>query len=551
MLVVFRKAYVHGHYRKTKNGPIWVESYNDKRSKKGQAATFEHEAHRAEHVRANLSHGLHSAAMRAFHDLDHAGSHQLAVSLGLADQHSKGTDKKDLMRQIHGKIQELAQQLQTADPKALLKEAIDHLEADHAQKDIPPAEQAEDKALVDRLKTGLKAAEGPDPDDLYVDINGKDVPFRYQLLEASALAPTVDKAKNQYRDRTRAASNEQVAHMAGNLKFRLLADSPMMDYGSPVLAQDGQTIIGGNGRSLAIRHAYDTDKADGYRADLAKRAARFGLDPKAVEAMKQPVLVRVLAQDVDVRQAAIASNEGGGARMSALEQARVDGERLGTLDGFVADENGNVATAANRPFIQQFLATMPVSQRPAFQSSDGGLSQEGISRLRNAVLYRAYGDSDVLSRLVESTDPGSRNVLAALTRLAPTVAMAREDMQAGRLHPLDVAADIVAATATLAKVREDRTFGNVDEYLSQTDLFGETLSDSAKIILRHFDRNLRSAKAIGDFLSDYYAAVQSLGDPHQTDLFGDAPKPDKTQLMQATHDKAQAKRQAPKQDSLF
>ena len=373
----------------------------------------------------------------------------------------------------------------------------------------------------------------PDPEDQVLDINGAEVPYAWQLVDAEDLAPTSEKADNQFRDRTRAASDEQVASMAANLKFRLLSDSPLMDYGAPVLAKDGKTIIGGNGRSLAIRRAYGMGQADGYQQDLTKRAARFGIDPAAVAKLKAPVLVRVLQQDVDIKQAAIASNEGGGARMSALEQARVDGERLGDLSDFEADEEGNFNTRANLPFIRRFLSTMPVAQRSAFQAADGGLSQEGISRLRNAVLYRAYGDSDVLSRLVESADPAQRNVLSALTRAAPTVAQASADVKAGNLHDLDVSADIVAATTLLAQVRGEGKFGSVDEYLNQQNLFGDPLSDATKIILKHFDRNLRSSKAMAGFLTDYYAAVRQIGDPKQIGMFADA-TPDKPTLLRQT-----------------
>ena len=95
--------------------------------------------------------------------------------------------------------------------------------------------------------------------------------------------------------------------------------------------------------------AIPTETVYGLGADAA--------NPAAVAKMKAPVLVRLLQQDVDIKQAAIASNEGGGARMSALEQARVDGERLGDLSDFEADEEGNFNTRANLPFIRRFLGT--------------------------------------------------------------------------------------------------------------------------------------------------------------------------------------------------
>jgi hypothetical protein len=528
------KAYIHGHYRTNKKtgAQIWVDSYTDKRTTRAGPTQFAHWRHRKEHVRSNLAHGHITEALHAFHDLNHEDAHRLATDLQLHDGTTRHRDKKALMEAVHGKLMKLHDAL-----KAKVK----------------TQEEARAKARPEPKPKSKPAAEqpaSPKHDDQVLDIAGEEVPFIWRLVEADTLAPTENIAENQLRDRTRAASTEQVASMAGNLKFRLLAESPLMDYGAPVLAKDGKTIIGGNGRTLAIRRAYAHGQADHYRAELAQRAERFGLDPAAVNKFKAPVLVRVLARDVDVKQAAIASNEGGGARMSGLEQARVDGERLGDLEDLAVTDDGDLTTAANRPFIRRFLATVPVSQRPAFLAADGDLSQEGITRLRNAVLYRAYGASDTLSRMVESTDAGQRNVLAALVKLAPTVAQVRDDVNAGRLHQLDISADIVAATAALAKVRADKTFGSVDEYLRQTGLFGDTLSPESALILRHFDANLRSAKAIGTFLLDYYSAVRAAGDPHQGGLFDDAP-PDKPNLLRQTHERYQKDHRPPQQDDLF
>lgn len=379
---------------------------------------------------------------------------------------------------------------------------------------------------------------GPsDDEDRTVDIAGQDVSFSWRVVDASDLAPSTGNSDNQFRDRSRAASADQVQSIAGNLKFRMLADSPVMDYGAPVLASDGKTIIGGNGRTLAIQAAYDQGAGGGYKRDLLRRAAQFGLSAEQVSAMQSPVLIRVLDQEVDVRQAAIASNEGGGARMSSLEQAAVDGERLGTLDGLVVDEAGDFNNRGNLPFIRRFLGTMPANQRNSFVTGDGLLSQEGIQRLRNAILFRAYGKTEVLERMVESADTGQRNILTALTRMAPVVAKAKSAVQGGSLHDLDISADIVSATATLMKIRSEGIFGSVSEYLDQGSLFGDDdgVSPAARIILRHFDAHLRSSRAIADFLWDYYDAVERLGDPRQGSLMGDLDVPSREQLLEGVN----------------
>jgi hypothetical protein len=412
-----------------------------------------------------------------------------------------------------------------SDDKSAIQSAVwKHLQA--IDKDKNPAGKVK-KAAPRKLDAKPGAL---DPEELMLDLNGKDLGFKYRLVEADDLDPATDKADNQYRDRNRAASSEQVAAIAGNLKFRLLADAPVMDHGSPVLAEDGKTIIGGNGRTLAIRRAYDGGKASQYKADLLKRAHRFGFDVADANGMKNPVLVRVLNDKVDIKQAAIASNEGGGARMSALEQARVDGERLGDLSDFAADDTGNIAIPANQPFIRRFLAQVPSAQRSAFMASDGRLSKEGIDRLRNAVLYRAYGDTDVLSRMIESADPGQRNVLSAMTSMAARVADVNDGIKAERYHDRAIAGDIVAAASALGKIRNDKAFSSIDDYLNQGDMFGDPLSAETKMILKYLDENLRSAKAMREYIKDYYDAVVRLGDPGQGDIFGD-PVPSKSELL--------------------
>ncbi len=145
------------------------------------------------------------------------------------------------------------------------------------------------------------------------------------------------------------------------------------------------------------------------------------------------MLVRVLREDVDIKQAAIISNEGGAARMSALEQAGVDAERLKDFRGFDIPESGDLNTAGNRGAIKQWVGQFPVNQQSALLTSEGYLSKEGLTRLRNAILYRAYGDSPILKRLVESTDDASANLSTALIRSAGVIADARARIAEGRL----------------------------------------------------------------------------------------------------------------------
>lgn len=349
-----------------------------------------------------------------------------------------------------------------------------------------------------------------------VKIGNDYVPTEFRLVESGDVRATMDKADNQYRDRTRVASEQQIQEAAANLDPRLLGDAPVMDYGAPVLTADGK-IIAGNGRAAFIDRAYDTNAGESYREYLKSNAEALGLSAREIDGMQNPVLVRVLQRDVDVRKSAILSNEGGALGMSALEQAKVDGERLGDFRAFEFGEDGAVSGVANMPFIRSWVGQFPQNQRSRLMDADGRLSAEGQRRLQNAVMYRAYGDSPTLARLVEATDPGSRNIVTALTRMAARVADTREAIARGELYPFDLADDLVGAVEKFASLRD--TGLGVNEWVNQIDAFGDGLSGEARALVVMLDRNIRSAKAITDFVAGYYDRLAALGDPKQGSMF--------------------------------
>ncbi|MDH2927890.1 LPD38 domain-containing protein [Lonepinella koalarum] len=345
-------------------------------------------------------------------------------------------------------------------------------------------------------------------------------PFQYEVVEADVLTPTQDKADNQFRDRNRVTSQTQIQRMAANLDPRKLGESPTMDMGAPLVAQNGNTIIAGNGRSMAIQQAYQQGKGDSYRQYLINNAGKFGIDTAQLANMKNPVLVRRLSNDVDIAQTAIRSNEQGGMQMSNLEQAKVDAQRLPSLGMFNVGENGELNNVANRQFINQFIANQSENMRNALLDGQGQLSQTGVQRLRNALLYTAYGDTDVLTRAVESTDQGAKNILNALVKVSPAVAQAKQNMANGRLGDVDISADIVRAVEVYNQLRSQGR--NINEYLAQQDFVSE-LSPEAKSVLTIFNENHRSAKRIGEILDTYYRQAQNQGNIDQGNLFDDTP----------------------------
>lgn len=354
-------------------------------------------------------------------------------------------------------------------------------------------------------------------DEIDVD-NGNYQPFQYEVVDASMLSPTQQKDDNQFRDRDRTASQSQINQIARNLDPRKLASSPTMDMGAPLLALDGKTIIAGNGRTMAIRQAYKEGGADGYRQFLKDNAGHFGVDSAQLDAVENPVLVRRLTSPVDIAQVAINSNEQGGMRMSELEQAKVDARRLPSMDAFVAAENGEINSPDNQPFIRQFVQNQPENLRNELLDGKGNLSQTGVQRIRNAMLYQAYGDSQTLSRLIENTDQGAKNVLNALTALAPKVAQTQQDIHTGLLSDVGISNDIIQAVEKYNQLNAQGY--KISDYLAQNDFVGD-LSPEAREILTIFDENRRSGKRIAQVLGAYFDQAQTQGNLSQGSMFGE------------------------------
>ena len=86
--------------------------------------------------------------------------------------------------------------------------------------------------------------------------------------------------------------------------------------------------------------------------------------------------------------------------------------------------------------------------------ADGRLSQAGQQRIRNAVFAKAYGDSDLVAMLAESTDSNVRNILNGLLRAAPDVARLQDLIAAGARRPMDFAPELVRAVRELDALRE-------------------------------------------------------------------------------------------------
>lgn len=353
----------------------------------------------------------------------------------------------------------------------------------------------------------------------------------WEVVEADSIKAALKEGKAQPRDRTRATSNIQIAEIVNKPDFERLSDtSKTMDYGAPTLSSDG-VIIGGNGRFEGMTGAYAAGNAAQYKADLIAKSPSMGLDPQQIQSMKAPVLVRRLTQEVDVRKLAIQSNQSAGLELSDMEQAALDAERMKSLDKIEVGEDGSISMAGtNSQNIRNALSDYSTNELGAFITSSGELAQSGLRRIRNAILYRAYGKSETLARLIESPDADLKNVGTALVRASAKIAGVRDSVASGEVAAeYDITDEIQKAIELLSSIRAQGL--KTDEYMAQEPMF-EGVSSSTKSILVILSENIRSAKAITQFLTDYADYINSVKGAGEVDMFGEVKLPTKDEVIE-------------------
>ena len=316
---------------------------------------------------------------------------------------------------------------------------------------------------------------------------GTRVDTRAEIVEADALvaSQTDDLAPNpafpaelQPRERTRAASQAQIAEIAGNLNPQLLGLSPSATEGAPIIGPDN-VVESGNARALAIRRAYASGQADAYRAFLDAQGFE-------TSGFRNPVLVmrRTTEFTPEQRQAFTReANERTTLDPSAAERATADAQAMpaGLLDLY---RGGELNAAANRQFIRGFIESIvPTAERGSVLAADGSLSQAGLARVENALFARAFGDNQILASLREQADTNIRAIGGALIDTAPAWARFRANVASGQSRAeLDITTNILEATRIVRESRRRNV--PVGDLLRQGGLFEGGASPETVGVLR-------------------------------------------------------------------
>lgn len=373
----------------------------------------------------------------------------------------------------------------------------------------------------------LSARYGGNGTSTAIGMDGSSYDMAYEVKSLDELIASNDLAYGvnplypselQPRDRTREASRQQIERMAEDLRPELLGESPKLSDGAPIIGMDN-VVESGNGRTLAIAKAYESGRAEEYRAFLEQYAAERGID---IAGINNPVLVRTRLTDTDRTQFAKLANESDVAQYSATERAVSDSDRLPDASLLKINNDGSINLDGSMDFVRGFVGSLPKSEQGTVITGDGRLSQEGKRRIESAIMQRAYDDSSLIGRMAENLDDDSKTVLNALLRAAPQLAQLDSLVKQGGRHQNTLAKDLAQAAQKLSDLKANGQ--TVPDYLNQGQLLEDGLSDGAKQFLNVFDTNKRSAKAISDNIQSEIDRIDAMGDPRQGSLFGDGPE---------------------------
>ncbi len=344
----------------------------------------------------------------------------------------------------------------------------------------------------------------------------------------------------QPRDRTRAASQYQVQKMAQGLNPGIIVhDTHRIGDGSPIIDANGN-VLSGNGRTLAMQRAIEDhpDRYAEYRKTVEAEALRLGIDPAEVSKMRNPVLVREIAPDVDRAGFAREANQSNTLRMSTMEGAKSDRNLInqGLLADLKVREDQDIDSALksddNNIFVQDFLQKIPANERASITRADGTLNMDGLRQIKAAV-YTATFDSAAGDRmaesLLESTSPDMKNVQNSIAGSLPGLARVRALVKSdARDATLDITPEIADAVDLIARVRSNPTWTEkvpaakqLINYLENNRAAGNRgalPSPDVERLALQIDSLRNQPKQLREFFNNYSAAVASQPDMRQADI---------------------------------
>jgi hypothetical protein len=290
----------------------------------------------------------------------------------------------------------------------------------------------------------------------------------------------------QPRDRSKKGSGSQVANIIAEFDPSRLIFDPSTQRGAPIV-NGNMNVESGNGRIMALRSIYNSYPAlaENYKATLASQ----GFD---ISGMKNPVLVQRRVTDLtpeQTRQYIDKANLPDVLLMSPAELATRDAKNITTE---MLDRIPEGRDYTYPEFVREFMRNISVNEQNALMEADGSLNSNGILRVRNAVFAKAFGDSQAISRIAESTDDNTTSITNALIDNIALFAKLRASIEDGRTDPGFSTEPLVDAVNRISQMRNTKT--TLESYLSQVDAFNPVPPMTEKFMRLFYSEK---AKALG------------------------------------------------------
>ncbi|MGP1254924.1 MAG: hypothetical protein ACTS10_10955 [Kiloniellales bacterium] len=261
----------------------------------------------------------------------------------------------------------------------------------------------------------------------------------------------------------------QIASEATNADFYRQLGIENDPLANVAMAAAGGAVLGGGVRGLM-----EGLGALGRRLRPSEQAAERVLERAILDQRDN-----VRAADVEVAKAYVER----GQTPPAAPLARVDQEpparaapQARAQDSWVPVaelyRGGDVASAANRDFVQGFARTLPEEARQIAFGPRGGLTREGAAMAQQALMSRAYGDdlSTALRDLSGDEAARAQALPRGLQDVSGRWSAMREASARGDIDPqLDITDDLGAAVRAVQRARQEGL--TVGQLAERGDLF--------------------------------------------------------------------------------
>jgi hypothetical protein len=311
--------------------------------------------------------------------------------------------------------------------------------------------------------------------DTVTGADGKKVPIQYGVIEAGEVIPS---------------------HNADGTKNPAYVDQNVSAF---------RAIT--NGRVAGLQAAYNQGTAEDYKTALLSDDLH-GISREVIEGMQNPMLVRVMPMDQVNKNTGDVSNTGAGLSFNIVEQAKNDTNRL-DLSTVNFTDSGDVSPQT----VRDFIAAMPTTEQGNLIGKDGNPTKQAVERVDAAIFQQAYNNDKLTELAFQAQDEEARNIVRALNMAASKA------IRLGEAGDYDVRPLVNEAVELAINARRNNM--SLKDVVAQGDL---TANPLAKDIVQMFSDNPRSAKAIGENLSNLFDNAFAESSKTDEDMFGAVPK---------------------------